>query len=44
MSLEIEDFRILKKITQNKKSSDLDKNSKRNQSLKLGEIFVSKND
>ena len=28
----------------NKKSGDLDKNSKRNRSLKIDDIFVSKND
>ena len=49
LRLEIGCFSILRKITQNrihgiKKSGDLDKNSKRNRDLKLGEKFVSKND
>ena len=47
MSLEIGNFSTLRKITQsnprNQKSGDLDKNSKSNRSLKLDEIFVSKN-
>ena len=48
LRLEIGHFSILRKTTQsnprNQKSGDLDKNSKRNRSLKLDEIFVSKND